>query len=310
MLPATDLLKLLESDIERLLERHLATSKEWFPHEHVPYGRGRDPIPGEEWTAADADLAGAQIDDAVRSSLLVNLLTEDNLPYYFRSVERVFGAEGPWGEWVRRWTAEEGRHSMAIYGYLMVTRAIDPHHLERCRMAQVSGGITPDPATMQHAFVYLSLQELATRIAHRGTGRVIGDPAGYEVMMRVAADENLHQLFYRDMATACLEVDPSGMVIAMDDEVRGFAMPGTGIPGFAEHAKRIANAGIYDLTIHHEQILVPMVMRHWDLEGLEGLSRDGEDARERLVKYMTKSERVAKRLAERREAAAAELTTV
>jgi acyl-[acyl-carrier protein] desaturase len=309
MLPATDLLKLLESDIERLLERHLATSKEWFPHEHVPYGRGRDPVPGEEWTEADADLAGADIDDAVRSSLLVNLLTEDNLPYYFRSVERVFGAEGPWGEWVRRWTAEEGRHSMAIYGYLMVTRAIDPHHLERCRMAQVSGGITPDPETMQHAFVYLSLQELATRIAHRGTGRVIGDPAGYEVMMRVAADENLHQLFYRDMATACLEVDPSGMVLAMDDEVRGFAMPGTGIPGFAEHAKRIANAGIYDLTIHHEQILVPMVMRTWNLEGLEGLSREAEAARERLVTYMAKSERVAKRLAERREAAA-ELTSV
>jgi acyl-[acyl-carrier-protein] desaturase len=312
MLPATDLLSLLESDIERLLERHLATSKEWFPHEHVPYGRGRDPVPGEEWTETDADLAGATIDDAVRSALLVNLLTEDNLPYYFRSVERVFGAGGPWGEWVRRWTAEEGRHSMAIYGYLMVTRAIDPHHLERSRMAQVSGGVTPDPETMQHAFVYLSLQELATRIAHRATGRMIGDPAGYEVMGRVAADENLHQLFYRDMASACLEVDPSGMVIAMDDEVRGFSMPGVGIPGFTEHAKRIANAGIYDLSVHHEQILVPMVMRTWNLEGLEGLNREAEEARERLVKYMAKSERVAKRLSERREAAAAdaELSTV
>lgn len=309
MLPATDLLKLLDADIERLLERHLATSKEWFPHEHVPYGRGRDPVPGEEWSEADADLAGAEIDDAVRSSLLVNLLTEDNLPYYFRSVEKVFGPQGAWGEWVRRWTAEEGRHSMAIYGYLMVTRAIDPHHLERCRMAQVSGGVTPDPDSMQHAFVYLSLQELATRIAHRGTGRVIGDPAGYEVMMRVAADENLHQLFYRDMATACLQVDPSGMVIAMDEEVRNFAMPGVGIPGFAEHAKRIANAGIYDLSIHHEQILVPMVMRTWNLEGLEGLDEEAEAARERLVKYMAKSERVAKRLNERR-AAAAELAAV
>jgi len=150
MLPATELLKLLESDVERLLERHLATSKEWFPHEHVPYGRGRDPIPGEVWSEDDADLAGATIDDAVRSSLLVNLLTEDNLPYYFRSVERIFGAGGPWGEWVRRWTAEEGRHSMAIYGYLMVTRAIDPHHLERCPADLVvdpracHGSIIPD----------------------------------------------------------------------------------------------------------------------------------------------------------------------
>ena len=310
MLPAENVLDLLEPTVEQLLERHLASSKEWFPHEHVPYGRGRDPIPGETWTEDDADLGGAEIDDAVRSSLLVNLLTEDNLPYYFRTVERIFGEDGPWGTWVRRWTAEEGRHAMAIYGYLMVTRAIDPHHLERCRMAQVSGGITPDPPTLQDGFVYLSLQELATRIAHRSTGRMMGDPAGYDVMMRVAADENLHQLFYRDLASAAIEIDPSGMVCAMEAQVTSFEMPGTGIPGFNEQAKRIAGSGIYDLAVHHEQILVPMISRHWDLEHIEGLDAEAEQARERLVAYLAKSERVAKRLTELRESTQAELTTV
>ena len=305
MLDATALLAELEPTVERLLERHLAASKEWFPHEHVPYGRGRDPIPGETWSESDADLDGHTIDDAVRSSLLVNLLTEDNLPYYFRTVEGLFGADGPWGTWVRRWTAEEGRHAMAIYGYLMATRAIDPHHLERCRMAQVSRGETPDPATLHHGFVYLALQELATRIAHRSTGRMMGDPAGYEVMMRVAGDENLHQLFYRDLAAAAIEVDPDGMLVAMEEEVRTFAMPGTGIPGFIEHAKRIAAAGIYDLGVHHEQILVPVVLRTWNVEAIEGLGQAGEEARERLMKRMAKSEKVAKRLAERREAALA-----
>jgi acyl-[acyl-carrier-protein] desaturase len=300
VIPSEQLLADLEPTVERLLERHLAASKEWFPHEHVPYGRGRDPVPGEQWTEADADLAGATIDDAVRSSLLVNLLTEDNLPYYFRSVEGLFGADGPWGTWVRRWTAEEGRHSMAIYGYLMATRAIDPHHLERCRMAQVSGGVTPDPQSLQEGFAYLSMQELATRIAHRSTGRMIGDPAGYDVMMRVAGDENLHQLFYRDLATAAIEVDPDGMMCAIEHQVTTFAMPGVGIPGFAEHAKRIAAAGIYDLAVHHEQILVPMVLRTWDVERVEGLSEVGEQARDRLMKRMAKSERVANRVSERR----------
>ena len=152
----------------------------------MPYGRAATTKKVNPGTEADADLAGAAIDDAVRSALLVNLLTEDNLPYYFRTVERMFGADGAWGTWVRRWTAEEGRHAMAIYGYLMVTRAIDPHQLERGRMAQVSAGITPHPPTLQHGFAYLALQELATRIAHRSTGRMMGDPAGYEVMMRVA----------------------------------------------------------------------------------------------------------------------------
>lgn len=300
---ASVLLTVLEPTVERLLERHLATSKEWFPHEHVPYGRGRDAVAGETWSEADADLGGAKIDEAVRSSLIVNLLTEDNLPYYFRSVERMFGADGAWGTWVRRWTAEEGRHSMAIYGYLMATRAVDPHQLERSRMAQVSGGVTPNPPSLQDGFVYLSLQELATRIAHRATGRLIGDPAGYDVMTRVAGDENLHQLFYRDLASAAIEVDPDGMMAAIERQVEGFTMPGLGIPGFAEHAKRIAQAGIYDLAVHHEQILVPIVLRTWRVEELEGLSAEGEQARERLMARLAKSERVARRVAERRERA-------
>lgn len=306
MLPRDALLAELEPVVEQLLERHLAQSKEWFPHEHVPYGRGRDAVPGEVWSEADADLGGATLSPEVRSALLVNLLTEDNLPYYFRSVEQMFGRDRAWGTWVRRWTAEEGRHSMAIYGYLMATRAIDPVHLERCRMAQVSGGVTPEPPTLQAGFAYLALQELATRISHRATGRMIGDPAGYDVMMRVAADENLHQIFYRDLATAAIEVDPDGMMQAIEHQVRTFEMPGVGIPEFAEHARRIANAGIYDLAVHHDQILAPVVLRQWDVEHVSGLSGEGEQARERLLSRLAKSERVARRVTERR----AELSAV
>jgi acyl-[acyl-carrier-protein] desaturase len=184
----------------------------------------------------------------------------------------------------------------------MVTRAIDPRHLERGRMAQVSGGVIPEPPVLHECLVYLSLQELATRISHRATGKMIGDPAGYEVMMRVAADENLHQLFYRDLAAAAIEVDPDGMMGAIERQVAGFTMPGIGIPGFAEHAKRISQAGIYDLAVHHEQILVPVVLRAWDVEHVTGLTAEGEQARERLMKRMAKSERVARRVAQRREA--------
>jgi acyl-[acyl-carrier-protein] desaturase len=302
MLDTPRLLNDLEPVVENLLERHLATSKEWFPHEHVPYSRGRDAKPGEQWSADDADLAGVTIDDSVRSALLVNLLTEDNLPYYFRTIEQIFGRDGVWGTWVRRWTAEEGRHSMAIYSYLMVTRAIDPHHLERCRMAQVSGGLIPEPSCIHDCFVYLTLQELATRISHRATGKMIGDPAGYEVMMRVAGDENLHHLFYRDLAGAAIALDPDGMMFAIERQVMSFTMPGIGIPGFAEHAKRIAQAGIYDLSVHHEQILVPVVLRAWDVEHVTGLSAEGERARDRMMARMAKSERVARRVAQRREA--------
>jgi acyl-[acyl-carrier-protein] desaturase len=295
----TEILNELTPVAEQLLERHLATSKEWFPHEYVPYSRGRDHVPGEVWSEDDADLGGATLSPEVRSALLVNLLTEDNLPYYFRSVERMFGKDGAWGAWVRRWTAEEGRHAMAIYGYLMTTRAIDPVELERSRMAQVSGGYTPDPP-LHEGFIYLALQELATRIAHRNTGALLGDPVGYEVMKRVGSDENLHQLFYRDLAAAAIEADPNLMMVAMEKQVRNFAMPGVGIPDFDRHARLIANAGIYDLQIHHEQILAPVVLRQWNAASISGLSGDGAAAQERLMKRMATSERVARRYADKR----------
>ena len=286
--------------VETLLDRHLEASREWFPHEQIPHGRGRDIAPGHQWSESDSDLDGHTLSPEVRSALYVNLLTEDNLPYYFRTVESLFGADGAWGTWVRRWTAEEGRHSMVIYGYLAATRAIDLVELERGRMAQVALGETPNPESLHEGFVYLALQELATRISHRNTGLQIGDPVGYDVMKRVCSDENLHQLFYRDLAAAAFEVDPNTMMIALEKQVRTFAMPGTGIPDFEAHSRRIAKAGIYDLQIHHEQILAPVVLRQWDAANIGGLSGAGAVAQERLMKRMATSERVAKRYAEKR----------
>jgi acyl-[acyl-carrier-protein] desaturase len=148
--------------------------------------------------------------------------------------------------------------------------------------------------------VYLCLQELATRISHRNTGKIVGDSAAYDVMARIAYDENLHHLFYRDLATAALEIDPSEMVIAINEIVRTFSMPGTGIPDFESHAKAIAKAGIYDLLIHHDQILVPVVLRHWKVEELTGLTDAGEAARARLLNYIPRVGKVGRRLAEHR----------
>ena len=278
----------------QLLDRHLATTKEWFPHELVPWSRGRDFVPDEAWDPNDVDLA-----PAVRSALYVNLLTEDNLPYYFRTIERMFGKDEAWGEWARRWTAEEGRHSIVIRDYLTVTRAIDPVALERARMHQVSNGVVPEPDTAAEGFVYVALQELATRIAHRNTGKLLDDRAGYDVMARVAADENLHFLFYRDIVSSAIELDPSTMVQAIERQVREFEMPGVGIIGFGEHSAAIARAAIYDLKIHHEQILVPVVLQKWDVEGLTGLDADGEAARERLLSRIDRIGKAGRRLAAR-----------
>src|SRR4029077_5332512 len=122
---------------------------------------------------------------------------------------------------------------------------------------------------------------------------------------RVAADENLHYLFYRDLVSAALEIDPSGTVSAIERQVRTFEMPGTGIPDFAAHANAIAAAGIYDLVLHHDQVLVPVVLRHWGIESVAGPDPEAEHARERIVHHISRIGKIGRRLASRRAEVAA-----
>lgn len=293
----TQLLAELEPVVASLFERHLQSAKEWFPHELVPWDRISDGDPRDTWSE---DLA--PMPDAVRSALLVNLLTEDNLPHYFQTIDRMFGADGPWGEWTRRWTAEEGRHSIVIRDYLTVTKSVDPIALERGRMRQVSLGEVPRPATPVHGLAYVAIQELATRISHGNTGRLVEDPAGRKVMARVAGDEQLHHVFYRDLVTTVLELDPSQTVNAIADAVLDFAMPGTGIEGFGSHAKRIASIGIYDFAVHADSILAPLLEEAWDLAHVEGLSPEAEVARDKTLAHLDRVRKAGRRTAERRAA--------
>ena len=160
----TDLLRELEQVVETNLNRHLATAKEWFPHEYVPWSQGTDfdgVLGGEAWAPEQSTLS-----DVARTSLIVNLLTEDNLPSYHHEIATLFGRDGAWGTWVHRWTAEEGRHGIAIRDYLLATRAVDPVALERARMTHMATGFTNAYAedTALHGIAYVSFQELATRV--------------------------------------------------------------------------------------------------------------------------------------------------
>jgi acyl-[acyl-carrier-protein] desaturase len=280
----------------------MGVAKEWFPHEMVPYDRGKNFESGAQWSPGDADFgdAGIEIDEPVRDALFLNLLTEDNLPYYFRDIDRLFGSDSSYGEWARNWTAEEGRHSIVMRDYMTVSRAVDPVALERARMIQVRGGQVPDPGDAIEALAYVSMQELATRISHRNTGKLMKDEIGTAIMSRVGNDENLHYLFYRDLTSAALEVDPSTTVIGIERAVRNFEMPGTGIPDYERMAREVARAGIYDLLIHHDQILEPVVLRHWKVTELTGLSPEAEQAREALIKRIERTAKVGKRLAAER----------
>ncbi|GAB2776751.1 acyl-ACP desaturase [Nocardioides salsibiostraticola] len=295
------LLKELEPTVEANLNRHLQVAQEWMPHEYVPWADGRNfaLLDGEPWSLEQSSLS-----PIARTALEVNLLTEDNLPSYHREVEQAFGRESAWGEWVNRWTAEEGRHAFCIRDYLLVTRGVDPDELERARMQTMEAGYYADDKSLLHVCAYVSFQELATRVSHRNTGRITEDPIAEKLLSRVSKDENLHMIFYRNIVEAALELSPGPTMRAIADEVINFQMPGSVIPGFARKAVQMAKAGIYDLRIHHDDIVQPLV-RQWGLLELEGLDEEGERARDELAAAIEALDVQATRFTEQRDAAAA-----
>jgi acyl-[acyl-carrier-protein] desaturase len=272
----------LEPVVAENLDRHLSVAREWFPHDYVPWSRGRDfaLMGGDDWHPEDSPL-----DPVAKVALTVNLLTEDNLPSYHREIATRFTRDGAWGTWVGQWTAEEGRHSIALRDYLVVTRGVDPVVLERLRMEHTVAGYDSGDKTPMAVLAYVSFQELATRISHRNTGRASGCPVADRLLGRIAADENLHMVFYRNLMAAALDIDPDAAMVAIRDEVIAFAMPGQGLSDFAKNAITIAKAGIYDLRIHHDDVLVP-VLRFWNIFDRTDFGPVGEKAREELIGFL------------------------
>jgi len=295
----TQMLLELEQVVEENLNRHLAVAKDWFPHEYVPWSDGRNfdgPLNGDAWSPEDSKMS-----DVARSSLIVNLLTEDNLPSYHHEIASLFGRDAAWGSWVHRWTAEEGRHGIAIRDYLLTTRAVDPTELEQLRMDHMSTGYeSAHSQDLVRSLAYVSFQELATRVSHRNTGRLTDDPVADALLAKVAADENLHMIFYRNLLQGALELDPNHTMRAITDVVKQFAMPGTDIAGFQRKAVQMAVAGVYDLRQHKDDVVAP-VLRFWKVFEIEGLDAEGEQARQELAEFLEELEKQALRFEDKRD---------
>ena len=320
----------LEPVAEAGLNQHLATTKNWNPHDYVPwsvgtdYGRddadGPDGPDGREWNVEQSNLS-----DLARVAMITNLLTEDNLPSYHRAIAEHFGIDDAWGAWVNRWTVEESRHGIAMRDYLVVTRAVDPFELEQARMAQVTAGFSPGrqgqgtvgPESMLDALVYVTFQELATRVSHRNTGKACDEPIADQLLKRVSADENLHMIFYRGVGAAALDIAPDQAIHSICRILSSFQMPGFAIPNFRRNAVKIAVGGIYDLRQHLDEVILP-VLRYWRIFERDDFTGDGVRLRDELpvfiahmeseaVKFEDSKQRYLERGAAKAERAAARL---
>ena len=134
---------------------------------------------------------------------------------------------------------------------------------------------------------YVSFQELATRVSHRNTGKVCDDPDADRLLQRIAADENLHMIFYRNVCGAALDLVPDQALEAVADVVENFRMPGQGMPNFAATACLMAKHGIYDPRQHLEEVVAP-TLRKWRIFERADFTSAGEQRREALAAYLTK----------------------
>ncbi|MBU6243257.1 MAG: acyl-ACP desaturase [Acidobacteria bacterium] len=294
------LIRDLEPIVGKELDRHLAVQKDWYPHEYVPWSEGKNfpgPLNGDAWEAKDSKLTAIAQD-----SLVLNLLTEDNLPSYHTEIALSMGRDGAWGTWINRWTAEENRHGIVLRDYLMATRGVDPVELEDLRMAHMQIGFeTSYDNDMLHTVAYVSFQELATRISHRNTGKISDDPICEQMLTRVSLDENLHMLFYRNLLGAALDMEPNASMRAIADVVTDFKMPGHELPGFGRKSVQIALAGIYDLPQHLDDVIAP-VLRAWNIYERNDLTGDGLKARDEISEFLAGAKKDANRFEEKRDA--------
>ncbi|OZE41549.1 MULTISPECIES: acyl-ACP desaturase, partial [unclassified Rhodococcus (in: high G+C Gram-positive bacteria)] len=278
---------------------HISMAREWHPHDYVPWDEGRNfaALGGQDY-----DPEQSKLSDVAQAAMITNLLTEDNLPSYHREIAENFSQDGAWGTWVGRWTAEENRHGIVMRDYLVVTRGVDPVALEEARMIHMTNGYV-SPAGSQvgllHSVAYVTFQELATRVSHRNTGKVCDDPIADRMLQRIAADENLHMIFYRNITGAAMDISPDQTLQAVSDIVTNFVMPGAGMPNFRRNGVLMAKHGIYDLRQHLEDVVWP-VLRKWSVFERNDFTARGENKREELAAFLEDLERQATKFEEMR----------
>jgi acyl-[acyl-carrier-protein] desaturase len=295
-----ELLQELVPVAEDNVNRHLSMAKEWHPHDYVPWDEGRN---FAELGGVDYDPEQSRLSDVAQAAMVTNLLTEDNLPSYHREIAENFSQDGAWGTWVGRWTAEENRHGIVMRDYLVVSRGVDPVALEEARMIHMTNGFASPAGShtgLLHSVSYVTFQELATRVSHRNTGKVCDDPIADRMLQRIAADENLHMIFYRNICGAAMDIAPDQTLNAVSDIVTNFQMPGAGMPNFRRNGVLMAKHGIYDLRQHLEEVVWP-VLRKWRVFEREDFTGAGENKREELAAFLEDLEKQATKFEEMRD---------
>ncbi|MCF2488737.1 acyl-ACP desaturase [Dyadobacter sp. CY347] len=243
--------------------------------------------------------------------LIGDTITEEALPTYESWLMDVIGVDqvnnpSGWSQWVRAWTAEENRHGDLLNKYLYLSGRVNMRAMEVSTQFLIADGfdIGTDRDPYRN-FIYTSFQELATNVSHRRTATLakkFGNPHLSKICGVIASDEMRHAKAYKDFVRRILEVDPSELLLALEDMMRKkIVMPahflresgvkmGDTFSHFSDAAQRL---GVYTTNDYIE--ILDSLLIEWEIGAVRNINEKAEKARDYLMALPDRLKRIADR---------------
>jgi acyl-[acyl-carrier-protein] desaturase len=287
-----EVLRSLELKVKELISSHISKRKLWLSSDFIP----TDERMNDEQASIRVKLRerAKGIKDNVRVALAINLLTEEGLPHFHTLITKYLGDNSFWAKWTNMWTAEEDRHGNVIRDYVRDSHIFNFKEIELMQFHYVESGFNPDwDMDPYKVFVYTTLQERATQISHKNTGKAAGEeePLLNGILSSIAADEAKHFSFYRNVFKEILKVDPNDALISASDIMPAIDMPGNSMPNFRELADVVRRTGIY--TPQDYKTIVEEVIKFWEIESFTGLSEMATKAQAKIISIPARLEKIA-----------------
>jgi acyl-[acyl-carrier-protein] desaturase len=300
ILSKTEVLKCLESNVKEWIEFHLSKRKLWYSSDFLP----SDERMNDDRKSVSAKLKerAKGIKDSVRTALAVNLLTEEGLPHFHTLLTKYLGDNSFWAKWTNMWTAEEDRHGNVIRDYVRDSHIFNFKEIEMMQFNYVEAGFNPDWGMDPYKlFVYTTLQERATQISHKNTGKTAGmdEPLLNGILSSIAADEAKHYTFYRNVFKEILTLDPERALISAATVMPAIDMPGIAMPNFREMADVVRRSGIYGPWEYKS--IVEDSIKFWEIELITGLNEVAAKAQEKILAIPQRLQKIAEYIDKRTE---------
>ena len=287
-----EVLRCLELKVEELISSHVSKRKLWFSSDFIPTEEKMNDERASIKTKLRERAKG--IKDQVRVALAINLLTEEGLPHFHTLITKYLGDNSFWAKWTNMWTAEEDRHGNVIRDYVRDSQIFNFREIELMQYHYVESGFNPDwDMDPYKVFVYTTLQERATQISHKNTGKAAGEeePLLNGILSSIAADEAKHFSFYRNVFKEILKLDPNGALISAATIMPAIDMPGNSMPNFRELADVVRRTGIYTPWDYKE--IVEEVIKFWDIESFTGLNEIATKAQDKILSIPVRLKKIA-----------------